>query len=532
MKKLVCLILVLAVLAGVAAANLGERRVYPLRPGIKYLFTGSRDPNNFWDDVNDVYILNGMLEVLDINITGDLDINDVNIAGDLTLEGLTASRLLYLDADSNVASVADFTNWIAGTANQIIVTDPDTDGTVTLSLPQDYDTGATPTLGGIILSDDGWIGVADGNPRLLFDDTDGRAEITGVLTVSDYMSIADAAAQINIILHISKIWELTAAGDNTFRKGLSVSNQTGKTGAADYTSSATGISSTVNLNNPNTQDWTNQFGLRAITTDINTEGSTTGTITGSVGILMDASFQDSVTVTNYYGIYHDSIFVDNNKLTNSYGIYLEDFDDAQTLNYAIYTNAGTVRLGGEILGFDGAKIGDGGVTNYTQFAADGSMSQTGTARIDWTKITANGVTIRNAHGTSGDSVSDLQTAHDGNFYTLSEESGETPSMDIEVDFTGVTAFNWVQILARYEQAVTSHGITIMLEITPFNGSAWHRYDYFSDQGADLTSESHSFFVPDDSAYINSGVVKVRFVHEMSGTSSNHDLVIDVCALYQ
>ena len=178
------------------------------------------------------------------------------------------------------------------------------------------------------------------------------------------------------------------------------------------------------------------------------------------------------------------------------------------------------------------KIGDAGVTNYTNFAIDGSMSQTGTARIDWTKITANGVTIRNAHGTTASAVSDLQTAHDGNVYTLSEESGETPGMDIEVDFTGVTAFNWVQILARYEQAVVSHGITVMLEITPFNGSAWHRYDYFSDQGADLTNEEHSFFVPDDSAYINSGVVKVRFVHEMAGTSSNHDLVIDVCALYQ
>ena len=152
MKKLIFLVLVLAVLAGVAAANLGERRVYPLRPGIKYLFTGSLDPNNWWDDVNDVYILNGCLEVLDINITGDLDVNDMNIVGDLTLEALTASRLLYLDADSNVASVADLTDWIAGTANQIIATDPDTDGTVTLSLPQDYDTGATPTLGGLTIT--------------------------------------------------------------------------------------------------------------------------------------------------------------------------------------------------------------------------------------------------------------------------------------------------------------------------------------------------------------------------------------------
>lgn len=172
------------------------------------------------------------------------------------------------------------------------------------------------------------------------------------------------------------------------------------------------------------------------------------------------------------------------------------------------------------------------VTNYTEISSTGDVVFAGTARINWTKITANGATIRNNHGTTGSAVSDLQTAHDGNFYTLSEESGETPAMDVEIDFTGVTAFNWVQILARYEQAVSSHGITVMLEITPFDGSAWHRYTYFTDQQADLTNEDHSFFVPDDSAYINSGVVKVRFVHEMGGTSSNHDLVIDVCVLYQ
>jgi len=38
---------------------------------------------------------------------------------------------------------------ILGTANQIIVTD-NGDDTVTLSLPQDYDTSAIPTLGGLI----------------------------------------------------------------------------------------------------------------------------------------------------------------------------------------------------------------------------------------------------------------------------------------------------------------------------------------------------------------------------------------------
>lgn len=120
MKKLVCLILVLAVLAGVAVANLGERRVYPLRPGIKYLFTGSRDPNNFWDDVNDVYILNGMLEVLNINITGDLDINDVNIVGDLILSGLTQGSILFVGADEIISE--DTTNLLWNDTTNILTT--------------------------------------------------------------------------------------------------------------------------------------------------------------------------------------------------------------------------------------------------------------------------------------------------------------------------------------------------------------------------------------------------------------------------
>ena len=68
----------------------------------------------------------------------------------INIDSHTASLLLSLDASKNLESVSDLTVWVAGTANQITVTD-DTDGTVTLSLPQDYDTGATPTLGGLTI---------------------------------------------------------------------------------------------------------------------------------------------------------------------------------------------------------------------------------------------------------------------------------------------------------------------------------------------------------------------------------------------
>lgn len=186
---------------------------------------------------------------------------------DLTLTNLTASRLVYSDANKKLTSVSDLTSWIAGTANEVDITD-DGDGTITigivnplivakggigtttltdhgillgsgtgaitpldaatdgqlpigstgadpvlagltgtenqitvtnaagsitLSLPQDYDTGAIPTLGGLITTGtidasagtvlvhdndtaeptgngDGYIGVAivDGDPRIYF----------------------------------------------------------------------------------------------------------------------------------------------------------------------------------------------------------------------------------------------------------------------------------------------------------------------------------------------------------------------------
>ena len=66
----------------------------------------------------------------------------------LTLSGLTGSRLMATSAGSVVEST-DLTSWVAGTSNQVNVTD-DADGTITLSTPQDIHTGATPTFAGLI----------------------------------------------------------------------------------------------------------------------------------------------------------------------------------------------------------------------------------------------------------------------------------------------------------------------------------------------------------------------------------------------
>jgi hypothetical protein len=95
----------------------------------------------------------------------------------LTGVPLTASLLISTDASKRLTSVTDLTAWVAGTANQVIVTD-DTDGTVTLSAPQDIHTGATPTFAGVIIADGGTVGQAAG-PLITFNDTDNYLGIAG-----------------------------------------------------------------------------------------------------------------------------------------------------------------------------------------------------------------------------------------------------------------------------------------------------------------------------------------------------------------
>ena len=172
-------------------------------------------------------------------------------------------------------------------------------------------------------------------------------------------------------------------------------------------------------------------------------------------------------------------------------------------------------------------LGDDDTGNYTSINQAGELSFKGTSRIAWTKIAANGVTLGDGPPTSSDTVADLQTAHDGNTYTV-DEAAANAGQNLIVDFTGVTAFNWVQILFYYDGQAT-HELHVQLEVAPFDDSTWH--DYRCAIPNHGFKEDYSFFVPDDSVYINSGVVKVRFIHPDSG-NSNDDWVFDVVALYQ
>ena len=66
----------------------------------------------------------------------------------LVLTGLTSTKVIQTDTNKALTSVSDLTSWIAGTSNQIAVAD-DSDGTVTLSTPQDIHTGASPVFAGL-----------------------------------------------------------------------------------------------------------------------------------------------------------------------------------------------------------------------------------------------------------------------------------------------------------------------------------------------------------------------------------------------
>ena len=74
--------------------------------------------------------------------------------GNLTLtdgNNITNSRITFVDNNGTIKTVNNLQHWIAGTTNQINVAD-DSDGSITLSLPQDIHTTAIPTFNNIKLT--------------------------------------------------------------------------------------------------------------------------------------------------------------------------------------------------------------------------------------------------------------------------------------------------------------------------------------------------------------------------------------------
>lgn len=89
------------------------------------------------------FVEDGLLVEDNTNIIFDT-ITKVLTLGGALLNNLTASRLTASNASKQIVSVAALSAWIAGTANQITITD-DGDGTITISIP-DSPTFITPTI--------------------------------------------------------------------------------------------------------------------------------------------------------------------------------------------------------------------------------------------------------------------------------------------------------------------------------------------------------------------------------------------------
>ena len=137
-----------------------------------------------------------------------------------------------------------------------------------------------------------------------------------------------------------------------------------------------------------------------------------------------------------------------------------------------------------------------------------------------TYITANGVTLN--YGTSSDTVTDLQTQLDGNIYSI-EEVADTPGIDLEVDFANIVKFTKVIVKAYYNGGST-HAIRIQL----YNNDTTN-WDTLSTLNTGIDHQQLTLTIADDTDYISSGVVIVRFYHTELGNAS-HDLYIDWCAL--
>ena len=245
----------------------------------------------------------------------------------------------------------------------------------------------------IVRGDGGVKGVQDSGITL--DDTDN---ITGAGNITaGLLALGGAAIDTDIGVNYSKVLTDT---DNSIKAGTYIAGQFSKTAAA-YTSTATGAFGHAILDSTNTQNWTHGVGLRGTWGMVSTEASSTGTITGIAALVTDIDVVDAATVTNAYGLYVFTPTVAGNKVTNEYGVYVATQDTGSTLNYALYTNGGLVRLGDNLIvgtsmdAAGGISLTDdsvAGIQNYSEIAAATTLSANQVVRGIWNRMRVTGAT--------------------------------------------------------------------------------------------------------------------------------------------
>lgn len=182
----------------------------------------------------------------------------------------------------------------------------------------------------------------------------------------------------------------TATSDfNNFAFAMTLLDSAAVTIVNNFTQAAIAGEFQVNSNHAGT------FGTaESILAEIQIFGGAAGAITNLNGVLtkLTGVGANTTSITNYSALRVATPVLNGATLTNDYGIYVEDQNVGGTLNYALYTNRGDIRLMSNIAD----KFGMWGATPIAQpttaFAAATFVANAGTAVND--ASTFDGYTIK------------------------------------------------------------------------------------------------------------------------------------------
>ena len=164
--------------------------------------------------------------------------NGILVEGNIRNQALSASRIVSSGAGKDLEST-DLASWVAGTSDQITVTD-DTDGTITLSLPQSIASSSSPSFAGLTLT--GAATFASVVTISAFDGTNEGAELVwkGAGSFSDWtQDVYQSGMRIFANSSVTQTLSLTNAGSG--RAELSLE------GSIKFDNTAIGSSDTVGL---------------------------------------------------------------------------------------------------------------------------------------------------------------------------------------------------------------------------------------------------------------------------------------------
>lgn len=252
-------------------------------------------------------------------VSGDITISlpqDIHTAAAPTFAGtkltsLTANRIVSANADNELVS-ANLSNWITGTNNQVSIAD-DEDGTVTISLPQDIHTAATPTFAGAVLNGDVSV---DGNlslSSLTQNKLVSANQNTELVSANLSNWIAGTNNQVSVTddldgtVTLSLPQDIHTAAEPTFAKlglggdalsGYSVSLYADAIGTNNYVSEATGWKVGYDGSADFRSIYADEMRVKAFTVDIEQALAGSDILAKSVAILSNNFIVPPVTFTS------------------------------------------------------------------------------------------------------------------------------------------------------------------------------------------------------------------------------------------